>query len=162
MPVSSSTNPRGEFGSVVRGHDGKLRVFGEYSIWLSEDGIHWVDTLKPWQPHPTDYPVSAFFNNVTQQWQMLARPRGSDRRIASHNLPADLDGYSNHSLPQLVLDTDGGDSPLAEFYGVLAVPYAAHPIRSRPDVAHCAFECPVHPRSDEIVPGPSIPVLEHT
>jgi hypothetical protein len=57
-------------------------------------------------------PVSAFFNNVTKNWQMLARPRGSDRRIASHNLPADLSGYSNTSLPQLMLDTDGSDSPV--------------------------------------------------
>ncbi len=57
-------------------------------------------------------PVSAFFNNVTKNWQMLARPRGSDRRIASHTLPADLSGYSNTSLPQLMLDTDGSDSPV--------------------------------------------------
>jgi hypothetical protein len=125
MPVGNTTrNP--EFGSVVTGHDGKLRVFGEFSIWISDDGIRWSDTHLPWQPHPTDYPVSAFFNNVTQQWQMLARPRGSDRRIASHNLPPDLSGYSNTSLPQLALDTDGEDSPLAEFYGMLAVPYSGY------------------------------------
>ncbi len=53
MPVNNgSKNP--EFGSVVMGHDGKLRVFGEFSIWISDDGIHWTDTRQPWQPHPTD------------------------------------------------------------------------------------------------------------
>ena len=106
-----------EFGSVVRGDDGVLRVFGESSIWESSDGIQWTDTKHPWQPHTTDYPVSAFFNNVTKNWQMLARPRGSDRRIASHNLLRNLSGYDTNSLPQLALDTDGEDSALAEFYG---------------------------------------------
>ena len=135
-----------EFGSVVRGDDGVLRVFGEDSIWTSSDGIRWEDTKRPWQvralafpwpvaasqmcrwsqPYKTDYPVSAFFNNVTKSWQMLARPRGSDRRVATHNLPRDLSGYSNDSLPQLALDTDGDDSPLAEFYGMFAFGYSGY------------------------------------
>jgi hypothetical protein len=57
MPVNNgSKNP--EFGSVVMGHDGKLRVFGEFSIWISDDGVHWTDTQQPWQPHPTDCETS--------------------------------------------------------------------------------------------------------
>lgn len=34
-------------------------------MWVSEDGVRWTDTGTPWQPYPTDYPVCAFRNEMT-------------------------------------------------------------------------------------------------
>ena len=91
LPVSKQKE---ECGSVVlESSSPKLyRLFCEYSMWLSADGIRWNNTGAAWQPQPTDYPVSAFFNNLTKEWQMLARPMGGDRRIAYHSFKPDKDG----------------------------------------------------------------------
>jgi hypothetical protein len=100
--------------SAVEAGQLKLRLFCETSMYTSTDGVAWRDTAAPWQPIATDYPVSAFYNNVTKLWQMQARPREGDRRVATHTFNST---WGQRDPPMLALDADALDSSLAEIYG---------------------------------------------
>ena len=89
---------------------------------VSPDGLSWkqVEGAK-WSPDHLvpDPPWFAFWNHVRSSYVITLRPMGSDRRVAL----VETKDWRTFTEPELALQPDALDSPLAEFYGMRVFPY---------------------------------------
>ena len=89
-------------------------------LWVSPDGIRWRhDEGASWHPIGIDPSITAHWNAHRGTYVLAARPSWGDRRIAVYET-AD---WKTYSKPELALQTDALDSPLAELYGMPVFPY---------------------------------------
>ena len=89
-------------------------------LWVSPDGIHWRhDEGASWHPVGIDPSVSAFWNHRRETYVLTARPSWGDRRMAVYETP----DWKSFSRPELALQADALDTPMAEIYGMPVFPY---------------------------------------
>ena len=92
-------------------------------LWVSPDGVHW--TLKEgieWQKEAPDPGVSVFWNEVRKSYTFTTRPDLGDRRVAVF----ETTDWVDFSKPELALQTDALDTPLAQCYGMPVIPYEGY------------------------------------
>jgi len=95
----------------------------ESRLWTSPDGIHWrLKKGVKWQKEPPDLGPSAFWNDVRQSYVLTTRPNNGDRRIAVF----ETRDWENFTKPELALQADALDSPLAEMYGMPVIAYQGY------------------------------------
>jgi len=92
-------------------------------LWVSPDGIRW--SLKEgveWQRTAPDPAVGAFWNETRKTYVLTTRPDWTDRRIAVVETP----DWQIFTEPELALQADALDNPLAELYGMPVFPYEGY------------------------------------
>ena len=92
-------------------------------LWVSPDGLKWTkkEGVK-WQNKAPDPGVNVFWNNIRQSYVFTTRPDWTDRRIAIF----ETKDWKNFSDPELVIQADALDTPLAEPYGMPVFPYEGY------------------------------------
>ena len=89
-------------------------------LWVSPDGVHWRhEEGSSWHPVGIDPSVSAFWNPRRDAYVVTARPSWGDRRMAVYETP----DWKSFSRPELAIQADALDSPMAEIYGMPVFPY---------------------------------------
>lgn len=89
-------------------------------LWVSPDGLHWrcIDGVR-WQRDAPDPVTCVFWNSLRRSYVLTTRPSLNDRRIAV----AETKDWRNFSDPQVALEADALDTPLAQLYGMPVFPY---------------------------------------
>ena len=93
---------------------------GKTMLLVSPDGVRW--RLKEgieWQNPAPDPPVYVFWNEVRQSYCITTRPDVMDRRLAV----METKDWENFTRPELALQPDALDTPLAEAYGMPVLSY---------------------------------------
>ena len=89
-------------------------------LWVSPDGIHWKHQEgAAWHPIGIDPAITAHWNPLRQSYVIAARPAWGDRRMAVY----ETTDWVNYSKPELALQADALDTPMAEIYGMPVFPY---------------------------------------
>jgi hypothetical protein len=116
-------DPRAEPAERIKGlvvYHGASQHSMDTRLWVSPDGLRW--TLKEgveWQKLGPDPGVGVFWNKVRQSYTLTTRPDYGDRRIAVF----ETQDWQRFSKPELALQADPLDSPLAELYAMPVFPY---------------------------------------
>lgn len=89
-------------------------------LWTSPDGLRWrcMDGIQ-WQRNTPDPVTCVFWNALRSSYVLTTRPSLNDRRIAV----AETKDWRTFSDPELALEADALDTPLAELYGMPVFPY---------------------------------------
>jgi hypothetical protein len=89
-------------------------------LWVSPDGLHWrcIDGVQ-WQRATPDPVTSVFWNASRSSYVLTTRPSRNDRRLAV----AETTDWRKFSEPELALEADALDTPLAQIYGMPVFPY---------------------------------------
>jgi hypothetical protein len=92
-------------------------------LYVSPDGVRWHRaTGKSWHPvgiDPIGYP---FWNPLRETYVFTARPSPGDRRIAVY----ETSDWRSFSKPEVALQADALDSPVALHYGMPVLPYEGY------------------------------------
>lgn len=92
-------------------------------LYVSPDGVRWHRaTGKSWHPvgiDPIGYP---FWNPLRDTYVFAARPSPGDRRIAVY----ETSDWCTFSKPEIALQADPLDSPMALLYGMPVLPYEGY------------------------------------
>ena len=91
-------------------------------LWVSPDGIQW--TLKEgvkWRERKEGPHAAAFWNTLRNSYVLMVRTYGS-RRISV----SETRDWINFTKPELALQADALDTPLAELYGTHVFPYEGY------------------------------------
>ena len=89
-------------------------------LWVSSDGITWKQPDgATWHPVGIDPAVTAYWNHVRQSYCIAARPGWGDRRIAVY----ETRDWKEYSIPELAMQADALDTPMAEIYGMPVFEY---------------------------------------
>jgi hypothetical protein len=92
-------------------------------IFVSSDGVHWkVKEGCTVLNHPPDPYTGCFWNEVRKSYVIACRPKNGDRRIAFH----ETKDWIHFTEQELVLQSDGLDSPLTEIYGMPVLFYEGY------------------------------------
>ena len=92
-------------------------------LWVSPDGLRWrLKEEAKWQKKTPDFGASVFWNEVRQSYVFTTRPDNGDRRIAVF----ETKDWESFTEPELALQADALDSPLAEMYGMPVVAYQGY------------------------------------
>ena len=119
--VDPFAQPAERIKGLVVYHTSKLHL--KTRLWTSPDGVHW--TLKEgveWQKIGPDPGTAAFWNEVRRSYVFTSRPDWTDRRIAVF----ETKDWRHFTEPELALQADALDSPLAEPYGMPVFPYEGY------------------------------------
>jgi hypothetical protein len=105
-------------GFVFRQADS--RAHPKSYLWVSPDGLHWqcLDGVR-WQIDTPDPVTSAFWNKSRSKYVLTTRPSLNDRRIAV----VETADWRMFSEPELSLEADALDTPLAQTYAMPVFPY---------------------------------------
>ncbi len=95
----------------------------ESCMFVSSDGLSWVDAHVDWHPSPPDLgPLCVFWNALRKTYAIATRPSMVDRRIAL----METSDWKTFTSPQVILETDALDTPVCESYGLTVLPYDSH------------------------------------
>ena len=90
------------------------------ALWTSPDGKSWRRRSGVnWQRSAPDPVTCVFWNEVRQSYVLTTRPDLNDRRISL----AETKDWVHFTEPELALQSDALDTPLAETYGMPVFPY---------------------------------------
>lgn len=89
-------------------------------LWASPDGLRWrrIEGAH-WQRDTPDPATCVFWNAPRSRYVLTTRPSLNDRRIAV----AETADWRTFSEPELALEADALDTPLAQLYGMPVFPY---------------------------------------
>lgn len=89
-------------------------------VLTSGDGIHWKQKEGvQWHTRGAEPGAACFYNSVTEKYTIIQRPDGGVRRICL----AETEDWEHFSHPELIMQPDSLDEPLAEHYGMPVFPY---------------------------------------
>ena len=89
-------------------------------LWVSPDGIRWRQPEgAAWHPVGIDPSITAYWNPIRKSYVLVARPAWGDRRMAVY----ETTDWRTYSKPELALQADALDTPMAEIYGMPSFPY---------------------------------------
>lgn len=92
-------------------------------LWTSPDLLQWRrEEGVQWHPDPPDPPVLGFWNAVRKCHVLTTRPEWLDRRVCL----IETSDWRHFAEPQLALQADGEDAPLAQHYGLYVLPYEGY------------------------------------
>ena len=95
-----------------------VRQAGESLVYTSADGIVWQrEEGLNWIEGDVDLPAAVFWNAERESYVITCRPRMADRRVAV----IETRDWKTYSKPEVALQPDALDTPLAEFYGMPVV-----------------------------------------
>ena len=96
---------------------------GKTMLLVSPDGVRWrrKEGIE-WQNPAPDPAVHVFWNEVRQSYGITTRPDVMDRRIAI----METKDWENFTQPELALQADALDIPLAEVYGMPVLSYEGY------------------------------------
>ncbi|MBO9604469.1 MAG: hypothetical protein J7639_00885 [Paenibacillaceae bacterium] len=96
------------------------RHFLKSHLWVSPDGVRWTERPgTEWQRIAGDPLSHAFWNEARQSYTFLSRPDWTDRRLTVF----ETKDWRTFSEPELALQADALDTPLANLYGMPVFPY---------------------------------------
>lgn len=92
----------------------RLIVSPDGLSWREVEGVKWTpDRLAP------DPGIAAFWNHIRNSYVITLRPTWTDRRVAL----VETKNWHSFTEPELALQPDALDTPLAECYGMPVFPY---------------------------------------
>ncbi len=92
-------------------------------LWTSPDLVHWtLQEGKNWQAEAPDPPSFVFWNALRRSYQITTRPDHTDRRICL----IETEDWETFTAPELVMQADADDPPLAQLYGMQVLPYEGY------------------------------------
>ncbi len=92
-------------------------------LWVSPDGLRWRRREGVEWQYPAPDPVTCvFWNAVRSSYVLTTRPDGTDRRISL----VETKDWRTFTKPELALQGDAQDTPLAETYGMPVFRYEGH------------------------------------
>ena len=101
----------------------KLLSIGPARLWTSANLIDWkLKENIDWQAEAPDPPSFAFWNPLRKAYSIATRPDDGDRRIAL----VETKDWGTFTRPELVMQADADDAPLAQLYGMYALPYEGY------------------------------------
>lgn len=116
-------DPLGKPEERIKALVGDNTAQNEPCLLLSADGLHWeIKRGTPWHKSPPDPLTSVFYNEVRGSYVIATRPSGGDRRISL----VETRDWAKFSEPELALQADGLDAPLAQTYGMPVFPYEGY------------------------------------
>ena len=115
------TAPAEERVKLLATRCGKAEGPHRSSLWTSADGLRWTTAAEVrWQVRPSDPPSFPFYCSVRGSHVITSRPGFTDRRITV----SETRDWKQFSAPELALQTDALDDPIAQLYGMYVLPYA--------------------------------------
>lgn len=88
-------------------------------LYCSPDGVDWTPQGRQYWPEATDPHFYPFWNWIRRKFVIVGRPSVGERKVAV----CETADWTSYSRPELALQTDALDSPMAEIYGMPVFPY---------------------------------------